>query len=120
MPTELENLPGEGPATLPRVRAFLRYKDGDTDDDDELDDKVQAVNALVRCWPCSVPAQGAEAFPSNVVTGATMMAARLFRRRESPAGVVAFGDAGALYVMRNDPDVAMLLGLGSWASPGLG
>jgi hypothetical protein len=49
-----------------------------------------------------------------------MMAGRLFRRRESPAGVAAFGELGAVYVMRNDPDVAMLLGLGSWAKPMVG
>lgn len=124
MPTELSGLPAEGPATLGGVRRFLRYKDTDVADDPTLTDMVAATNALVRTWPCSAPAQatadGPGTWPASVVTGADMMAARLFRRRESPAGVAAFGDMGAMYVMRNDPDVAMLLGLGSWSSPGLG
>lgn len=117
---ELTDLPGEGPATLPGVRAFLRYKDTDTTDDPELGDVVAAVNSLVRGWACSADAQGQEDFPAHVVRGADMMAGRLFRRRESPAGVAAFGDMGAVYVMRNDPDVAMLLGLGPWSSPRIG
>lgn len=117
---ELTGLPAEGPATLGGVRAFLRFRDDDTTDDAALRAVVAGVNALVRCWPCSVPAQGAADWPSNVEVGADMMAGRLFRRRESPAGVAAFGDMGAVYVMRNDPDVAMLLGLGSWSSGQVG
>lgn len=118
---ELTGLPAQGPATLGGVRAFLRYREDDHTDDAELADVVAATNALVRTWPCSAPAavEGA-AFPANVVRGAEMMAGRLFRRRESPAGVAAFGDMGAVYVMRNDPDVAMLLGLGSWSSGAVG
>jgi hypothetical protein len=49
-----------------------------------------------------------------------MLAARLFRRRNSPAGVEAMGPDGATYVMRNDPDIGQLLRLGSWQLPGLG
>lgn len=124
MATELTGLPPEGPATLGGVRAFLRYRADDTSDDTHLGAVVAATNALVRTWPCSAPAQAVDGvpgtWPASVVTGAEMMAGRLFRRRESPAGVAAFGDMGAVYVMRNDPDVAMLLGLGSWSSPGLG
>lgn len=117
---ELANLPAEGPATLGGVRGFLRYKESDTTDDPDLEGVVAATNALVRSWRCAQDAVDAEEWPANVVRGAEMMAGRLFRRRESPAGVAAFGDMGAVYVMRNDPDVAMLLGLGSWSSPGLG
>ena len=44
--------------------------------------------------------------------GATMLAARLIRRRNSPAGIDGFGaDGAAAYVSRNDPDVATLLRL---------
>jgi hypothetical protein len=124
MATELVGLPVQGPATLDGVRAFLRYKEGDTQDDAELEDVVDATNALVRCWPCSASAVGTELepgeFPANVVRGAVMMAGRLFRRRESPSGVAAFGDMGAVYVQRNDPDVAMLLGLGVYSTPQVG
>lgn len=122
---ELSHLPAQGPATLGGARAYLRYRDDDHTDDLDLGAVVAATNALVRSWPCAAAAQDPDgdpgrAWPANVERGAVMMAGRLFRRRESPAGVAAFGDMGAVYVMRNDPDVAMLLGLGSWASPGVG
>jgi len=117
---ELTDLPAQGPATLGGVRAFLRYAEADVSDNAELEGIAAAVNALVRTWPCCAESQGAEAFTANVTRGADMMAGRLFRRRESPAGVAAFGELGAVYVMRNDPDVAMLLGLGSWAKPMVG
>jgi len=54
------------------------------------------------------------------VQGATMLAARLHRRKGSPAGVEAFGSLGAAYVMRTDPDIAMFLKLGSWQRPQVG
>jgi hypothetical protein len=49
-----------------------------------------------------------------------MLAARLYRRRNSPEGVATFTADGAVYVQRNDPDVGMLLGIGSWAPPVVG
>jgi hypothetical protein len=47
--------------------------------------------------------------------GAAMLGARLYRRRNSPEGVATFTADGAVYVQRNDPDVAMLLGIGAYA-----
>lgn len=44
--------------------------------------------------------------------GLVMLTARLVRRRNSPGGIEGFGaDGGASYVRKNDPDVAMMLGL---------
>jgi hypothetical protein len=34
--------------------------------------------------------------------------------------VEAFGAQGAVYVNRNDPDIAQLLKLGSWSAPQVG
>jgi len=62
----------------------------------------------------------ADDWPPRIVRGSTMLAARLFRRKGSPAGVEAFGSLGGAYVMRTDPDIAMLLGLGTWTSPQVG
>ena len=46
---------------------------------------------------------------------------RLYRRRNSPAGVESFSDiGGAVYVQRNDPDIAMMLGIGTYARPVIG
>lgn len=52
--------------------------------------------------------------------GAQMLGARLWRRRNSAEGVAAFTADGAVYVQRNDPDVAMLLELGPYARPVVG
>lgn len=115
---ELAGLPLEGPATLEGAKASMSIEDDD--DNDRLEALVDAVNTLVRSWRCSQPAVGLEAWPANLVEGATMLTVRLFRRKNSPAGVEAMGEAGPVYVMRSDPDVAMLLGLGAWAKPAVG
>lgn len=115
---ELTGLPAEGPATLPAVKVQLRVKDAA--DDDRLAPIVAAVNTLVRSWPVSAAAVGAPAWPADIVLGANMLAARLWRRKDSPAGVEVFAADGAAYVMRNDPDIAMTLKLGSWSRPQLG
>lgn len=39
----------------------------------------------------------------------TMQSARLWRRRDTPEGVVAFEDLGAIRVSRMDPDVETML-----------
>ncbi|QNQ90878.1 hypothetical protein GP475_09675 [Corynebacterium poyangense] len=70
---------------------------------------VSAVNALINRWVDpdirNDPA---------TIHGGTMLAARLYRRRNSPAGVESFGELGPVYVSRNDPDLAMTLGLGNY------
>lgn len=117
---ELPNLPATGPATRSGAKAALGIAADDVTDDARLDALVAAVNGKVRGWRCSAAAQGAAEWPGHLVEGATMLVVRLFRRKNSPAGVEAFGELGPVYVMRTDPDVAMLLGLGSWAPPAVG
>jgi hypothetical protein len=99
----------------------------DTVDDARILPKVDAANALIRSWPVSLQAVDNSTdpptpgdWPSYLVEGATALASRWWRRKGSPAGVEAIGDLGATYVMRNDPDIAMQLGLGSWAKPDVG
>lgn len=117
---EVAGLPAGGPATLPGVKAHLGITD--TADDDRLTAIVAAVNATVRRLRVAADAAGATdwAGAPHVTEGATMLAARLFRRKNSPAGVEAFTDLGAVYVMRNDPDIALLLRRGPYAEPGIG
>jgi hypothetical protein len=81
-------------------------------------DTTAAVNAVVRRW-LPVPAEG-QPWPADQVVGAVMLAGRIYTRRNSPAGVATFGAEGAVYVQRNDPDVAMLLGLGPYQSLAVG
>jgi len=79
---------------------------------------VAATAALVRRW-CAAGADPAE-WPADITEGAVMLAARLHRRRNSPAGVESFNELGAVYVQRNDPDIAMLLGIGAYLPPRIG
>ncbi len=96
----------DGPATVSAVAGWLSIPDGH----DELGyvaAVVPAVNSFVRRL------HGDTDWSADVVQGAVMLAARLTRRRNSPAGVESFGELGATYVSRYDPDLDRLLGLGA-------
>ncbi len=123
LPTgELAGLPESGPASLAAVKSQLRIDVADTRDDELLAEHVAAVNAVVRRWPVAAYALQSDpaAWPADTERGAVMLAVRLWRRKDSPAGIEAFSQLGPAYVMRSDPDIAMLLQLGSWAPPGMG
>lgn len=122
---ELVGLPTDGPTGLASVKGQLGITDAR--DDARLQLIVDAVNSQVRSWPVSLAAvdtsttaDPARPWPARIVLGATLLCARLFRRKNSPAGVEAFGAEGAAYVMRSDPDIAQLLELGSWQGPMVG
>lgn len=106
-----------GPASLTGVKTHLSIED--SADDVRLQAIVAAVNAQVSTWPAGARLEAGD-FAPNVTEGANMLAARLYRRKDSPAGVAAFGDMGPVYVQRNDPDISMLLGLGAWQLPAVG
>lgn len=116
----MAGLPEVGPATLAGVKLHL----GITDDrsDDRLEAIVAAVNGRVRRWPVASLAVDLDDWSTapDVVEGATLLAARLWRRKNSPAGVETFGSEGAAYVVRQDPDVALLLRLGNHQGPAVG
>lgn len=133
MADTLDALPADGPATLGAAKAQL----GITDDRSDvlLTQLVAAVNALIRgqdldedtwttAWPCTRPARGAADWSgpelAHVVSGASMLVARLHQRRNSPLGYEQVRELSAVYVTRNDPDLAMQLGLGTWRGPQLG
>lgn len=63
---------------------------------------------------------GATAWADSTVAGALLLAGRLYRRRNSPAGVEAMTDTGVAYVARTDPDVARLLRIENNAPPRVG
>jgi hypothetical protein len=58
--------------------------------------------------------------PADVKQGAVMLGARLWRRRNSPAGVEAITEAGATYVARYDPEISRLLQIDGFARPAIG
>lgn len=80
-------------------------------DDQRAVEVVEAVCSLVPTWRAR-PAAGWE---SHHKLGATMLAARLERRKDAPGGMVDFAEGGAGYVSGNWPDVAMLLGIANYA-----
>lgn len=84
----------------------------ESDEDlESVTEVVEAVCSIVPTW-LQEPADG---WAAHHHLGATMLAARLYRRRDSPGGVADFGMEGAGYVSGNWPDVAMLLGIGSYS-----
>lgn len=109
--------PADGPAQLPTVRGQLGYADTDTADDVWLTTCIDATNAWARSNVRKVLAVDGDTWPADIELGAVMLAARLARRRNSPDGVQAVTEAGVAFVARTDPDVALLLGLGSQAKP---
>lgn len=112
------DLPETGPGTVEAVKVHLKITD-DTDDA-RLAAIVAATNEVVRGLPVAADAEGEPLWGDRISYGATLLAARLFKRKNSPAGVEGFGEFGPLYVARNDPDITMLLRLGRHAPPGVG
>lgn len=110
------------PTDLAKVKAQLSIAADDTRNDVQLTVVVSAVNAYVPTlpYPGSVAPVDPAPWPSEVELGATMLAARLARRRNSPSGVEPMGTAGVAYVARTDPDIAMLLRTGQQATPRVG
>lgn len=108
--------------TVPDVKAWLRITD--SADDALILDVVDATNAWVAgtAYVAELPLgpNGEPAtWPADVTQGAVMLAARLYRRRNSPSGVEPFTD-GAVYLPRRDGDVDALLHMGYYAPPRVG
>ena len=101
------------PTTVERVKAWLHLTD--PADDPLLTDCVDAVNG----WVARIPWIAAGGTTDQADQGATMLAARLYRRRNTPSGVESLSDA-VVYVPRRDSDVDMLLRVGSYGQPMVG
>jgi hypothetical protein len=116
--------PPDGPATLATVATQLGLDPANLTPAEtaRLDPIVAAVNDEVRRMPVVTRENltPTSEWPPGVVLGASMLGARLFARKNSPAGVQSFADGAALYVQRNDPDIAQLLKLGRWTIPAVG
>lgn len=88
----------------------------DPEDGPILDRIAAATSSYVNDLPHvrdAVALDPAAEWDEATVTGALMLAARLYRRRNSPSGVEAFAESGVVYVAKRDPDVARLLRLNS-------
>ena len=80
---------------------------------ESVKESALAASALVNAW-CG------KKWSESQELGAIMLAARLFRRRNSPGGVETLGDITPVYVSRRDPDIAMLIGISTWQKPRVG
>lgn len=60
-----------------------------------------------------------DAVPTDqaVIYGAQLLTARLWARRGSPTGLASFGEFGPGAILRLDPDVERLLGVGRHSRP---
>lgn len=97
--------------TLEAVKGWLKLTN--TDDDALVTRCVTAANQLVTRY-----AGGLDG--GDVALAGTMLAARLYRRRNSPDGVQGMTDGAVAYVARTDPDVARLLRIDQYQTPQIG
>jgi hypothetical protein len=100
------------------VKSWLRINAEDDTDDDLIYRCCAAAEAyVVRCRPEWLMPGGVYTTDAETYQGAVMYAAREYRRRNSPAGIEAFGDAGTSFVARFDPDIDRMLQTGPYARP---
>lgn len=100
--------------TAEEVYRHLRKEGTVSDPDGEhMDMIVEAVTGQVTEWH-GTP------WPAGVHLGAVMLAARLYRRRNSVNGVETFSDMGASYVSRWDTDLDRQLRINKWTPPRVG
>lgn len=108
-----EPSPVEGPTTPGLVAALPSVSAAATDP--ELVEVVDAVNDYVRGFLTPT----GDGWAPNHVFGATLLAGQMYRRRGSTG--VEFGPSGdPVYLQRNHPDIARMLGIGPWAPPRVG
>lgn len=120
---------------LADVKRQLALDDADTDDDVLIQACIDSTEPEVcRARPDTVnpvppPASRRRPTTTALTTtpadypdayrGAVMMAARLVRRRNSPAGIESFGES-VTYVAAYDPDLDRFLRRGRYRLPGVG
>ena len=106
---------------LADVKRQLAIDDTDTDDDVLIQDIIDASESEVcRARPDSWDDGGATPADSpDAYRGGVMLAARLVRRRLSPAGIESFGES-VTYVASFDPDLDRFLRRNRFRLPGVG
>lgn len=87
-----------------------------------IDEHMKTVAAAVTAYVNSLPFidRDGEEWAASTRLGATMLGARLYKRRYSPNGIESFGEIGNTYVSRYDSDIARLLHVESFRKPQVG
>lgn len=81
---------------------------------------VAATNSFVSSLPSIRKHPETGDWHPDTILGATMLAARLWRRRNSPNGVEAVTEAGTSFVARYDSDISRLLRLDGYGPARIG
>jgi hypothetical protein len=102
--------------TNEEVATWTRSPETDAD----LTRVVQAVNEFIAHDCPDVSRHDDGSWDAATKLGATMLAVRWLRRRNSPNGVEAMTDAGASYISRYDSDMARLLRIDGYHTPKVG
>lgn len=91
---------------------------GITQNLEALDEIVPAVNSFVDALP-QIDRDAAGLWKSTTRLAAIMLAARWYRRQNSPGGLTA-NDQGVTYVSRYDSDIARMLHIDGFEKPDVG
>jgi len=102
------------------VRAWLRLPAGQDDDLIAMCCSAAAVT-VERCRPDMWSADEPPVYRPDpeVYQGSVMFSAKVYRRRNSPAGVESFGES-VIYTSTKDAEVAIFLRQGQFAMPAVG
>jgi hypothetical protein len=94
------------------VLGILRLQEPTTDDALVESARLAAIDWCVGQidQKLSGPLDGSVPIPAAIYEGALLLAARLYRRRDSLDGTIGWGDMGVVRVGLKDPDVVALLG----------
>lgn len=83
--------------------------------------EVEPAAKAAEAWINSHFTEPAGGWGADTQLGALRIAARWYRRRNSLGGFESISaETGPVYVMRSDPDIDRLLGLGPYAAPQVG
>lgn len=93
-----------------RTAAWLKLPGGS---DEALNEVAAAVHTLVNALDHVTPGT----WDNPTTLGATMLTARMYRRRNSPNGIESLTELGTSYVSRYDSDIARLLRIDAYAKP---
>lgn len=113
-------MPTGTPTTLELAKEQLKIAVDDPAEDARLARNVAAANGFVVGLPVAEGLPESGDWPPMIQEGATLLAVRLFRRKNSPAGKEKAGADGAVFVASTDPDIALLLELGPYGRLSLG
>lgn len=105
---------------VPQALALIGQASGDTNvDENAFEGALDAACEFVQdkrpeLWSTPVDDEPAvfEA-GARIKLGAAMLAHRLYERRSSPLGAAQYTEFGAGTILRYDPDIGRLLGIGS-------